>query len=289
MTTVSIGIPSYNEESNIKTILESVICSNLNSIDLSEIIISDDSTDDTPNIVKQFMKNHSKKIIFLHNNKRRGAANAWNDIIQNATGQIIVLYDADVKPNPNCTLELVNKLNNNVGICASNPRAIPGQGIPAQGTIFVNDWLESVRKRQISEYTVMGRGLSIRSDIAKKITLPESLIAIDLYIQSKVIEMGYDVVFNPNAIVQFKPAKTFGDFSSQVIRASKGHDQLKKLGYGVKNHLPLKTAIVEYIRVALRNPSGALSTCLCYIMIPFYMSRLNNVDTALWHTAQSTK
>lgn len=289
MTTVSIGIPSYNEESNIKTILESVICSNLNSIDLSEIIISDDSTDDTPNIVKQFIKNHSKKIIFVHNRKRRGAANAWNDIIQNATGQIIVLYDADVKPNPNCTLELVNKINNNVGICASNPRPIRGQGIPAQGTIFVCDWLESVRKRQISEYTVMGRGLSIRSDIAKKITIPKSVIAIDLYIQSKVMEMGYDVVFNPNAIVQFKPAKTFVDFSSQVIRASKGHGQLKKLGYGLKNQLTLKTAMVEYIRVALRNPNGALSTCLCYFMIPFYMSRIKNIDSALWHTARSTK
>jgi biofilm PGA synthesis N-glycosyltransferase PgaC len=289
LTTVSIGIPSYNEESNIKSILESVISSNLNSIDLSEIIVSDDSTDDTPHIVKQFMKNHSKKIIFLHDNKRRGAANAWNGIIQNATGQIIVLYDADVKPNPNCTLELVNKINNNVGICASNPRPVPGQGIPAQGTIFVSDWLESVRKRQISEYTVMGRGLSIRSDIAKKITIPESLIAMDLYIQTKVMEMGYGVVYNPNAIVQFKPAKTFVDFSSQVIRASKGHDQLKKLGYKAKNQLALKTAIVEYIRVALRNPSGALSACLCYIMIPFYMSRISNVDTALWHTAKSTK
>jgi glycosyltransferase involved in cell wall biosynthesis len=289
LTTVSIGIPSYNEESNITTILESVICSNLNSIDLSEIIISDDSTDDTPNIVKQFIKNHSKKIIFVHNRKRRGAANAWNDIIQNATGQIIVLYDADVIPNPNCTLELVNKINNNVGICASNPRPIRGQGIPAQGTIFVCDWLESVRKRQISEYTVMGRGLSIRSDIAKKITIPKSVIAIDLYIQSKVMEMGYDVVFNPNAIVQFKPAKTFVDFSSQVIRASKGHGQLKKLGYGLKNQLTLKTAMVEYIRVALRNPNGALSTCLCYFMIPFYMSRIKNIDSALWHTARSTK
>jgi glycosyltransferase involved in cell wall biosynthesis len=289
LTTVSIGIPSYNEESNITTILESVICSNLNSIDLSEIIISDDSTDDTPNIVKQFIKNHSKKIILVHNRKRRGAANAWNDIIQNATGQIIVLYDADVKPNPNCTLELVNKINNNVGICASNPRPIRGQGIPAQGTIFVCDWLESVRKRQISEYTVMGRGLSIRSDIAKKITIPKSVIAIDLYIQSKVMEMGYDVVFNPNAIVQFKPAKTFVDFSSQVIRASKGHGQLKKLGYGLKNQLTLKTAMVEYIRVALRNPNGALSTCLCYFMIPFYMSRIKNIDSALWHTARSTK
>ena len=149
MTTVSIGIPSYNEESNIKTILESVLDSNLHSINLSEIIISDDSTDNTPNIVNQFMKNHSKKIIFLHNDNRRGAGKAWNDIIRNATGEIIVLYDADVKPNPDCTLELINKINNNVGICASNPRAIPSKGIPAQGTIFVGDWLESVRKRQL--------------------------------------------------------------------------------------------------------------------------------------------
>jgi len=98
LTKVTVGIPSYNEQSNIKTILESLIYSNLNSINLSEIIISDDSTDDTPNIVNQFMKNHSKKIIFLHNDKRKGAASAWNDIIQNANGEIIVLYDADVNP-----------------------------------------------------------------------------------------------------------------------------------------------------------------------------------------------
>ena len=75
-------------------------------------------------------------------------------------------------------------------ICASNPKPIADAGIPAKGTIFVSEWLESVRKRQLSEYTVMGRGLSIRSDIAKKISIPEGLIAIDLFIQNKVLEMG---------------------------------------------------------------------------------------------------
>jgi len=289
LTTVSIGIPSYNEGLNINTILESVIFSNLNSIDLVEIIVSDDSTDDTPNIVKQFMENHSKKIIFLHNDKRRGAANAWNNIIQNATGEIIVLYDADVLPEPNCTLELVEKINNNVGICASNPKPIADRGIPAKGTVFVNEWLESVREKQLSEYTVMGRGLSIRSDIAKKITIPEGLIAIDLFLQGKVLGMGYDVIFNPNAIVLFKPAKTFVDFSSQVIRAVNGHNQLKKLRYRLKNRLTIKTGLVEFFHVAMRNPIGAFSTCLCYIMIPFYMTRIKNADSALWHTAQSTK
>lgn len=289
MTTVSVGIPSYNEESNIKRILEKVILSNLNSVDLVEIIISDDSTDDTPNIVKQFMQDHSKKIILLHDDKRRGAGNAWNNIIQHATGEVIVLYDADVIPDLNCTTELVGKIKNNVVICASNPKPITDAGIPAKGTIFVSEWLESVRKRQLSEYTVMGRGLSIRSDIAKKISIPDGLIAIDLFIQNKVLEMGYGVVFNPSAIVLFKPSKTFVDFVSQVVRAVNGHNQLKNLGCHMKNQLTLKTALMEFFRIASRNPVGALSTCICYIMIPFYNKRIKNTDSALWHTAQSTK
>jgi glycosyltransferase involved in cell wall biosynthesis len=289
LTTVSVGIPSYNEESNIKTILGNLIRSNLDSIDIVEIIISDDSTDDTPNIVEQFMQDHSNKIIFLHDDKRRGAANAWNNIMQHATGEIIVLYDADVTPDANCTVELVHKINNNVGICASNARPVRDRGIPAKGTMFVSEWLESVRKKQLSEYTVMGRGLSIRSDIAKKISIPEGLIAIDLYLQNKVLEMGYDVVFNPNAVVIFKPTKTFVDFISQVVRAVNGHNQLKNLGYDVKNKLALITALKEFFRVASKNPLGALSTCICYIMIPFYVKRIKNTDSALWHTAKSTK
>jgi cellulose synthase/poly-beta-1,6-N-acetylglucosamine synthase-like glycosyltransferase len=289
LTTVSVGIPSYNEESNIEIILEKVILSKLDSNDLVEIIVSDDSTDDTPKIVKQFMQDHSKKIILLHDDKRRGAGNAWNNIVQHASGEIIILYDADVIPDDNCTIELVGKVKNNVGICASNPKPIKGVGIPANGTIFVSEWLESVRKRQLSEYTVMGRGLSIRSDIAKKIFVPEDVIAIDLYVQNKVLEMGYDVVFNPDAIVLFKPAKTFVDFASQVVRALNGHNQLIKLGCGTKNKLSLKTAIMELFHVARRCPIGALCTCICYVLIPIYMNRIKNTDSALWHTAESTK
>jgi cellulose synthase/poly-beta-1,6-N-acetylglucosamine synthase-like glycosyltransferase len=289
LTTVSVGIPSYNEESNIKTILEKVILSNLDSIELVEIIVSDDSTDDTPNIVKQFMQEHSKKIILLHDINRRGAGNAWNNIVQRASGEILVLYDADVIPDINCTIELVRKIDKNVGICASNPKPIEDAGIPANSTIFVSEWLESVRKRQLSEYTVMGRGLSIRTDIAKKISIPKGVIAIDLYIQDKVLEMGYDVVFNPNAIVLFKPAKTFVDFVSQVVRALNGHNQLKKIGCCMENRLKLKTALMEFFRIASRRPLGALCTCICYILIPFYMKRIKNADSALWHTAQSTK
>jgi len=105
----------------------------------------------------------------------------------------------------------------------------------------------------------------------------------------KALEMGYDVVFNPSAIVLFKPAKTFIDFVSQVVRAQNGHNQLKNLLSGTKNKLSLKTALLEFFRVAIRHPLGALCTCICYVMIPIYMKGIKNTGSALWHTAQSTK
>ena len=261
----------------------------MESTELSEIIVSDDSNDATPRIVKQFMEDHHQKIVFFHNDKRRGAASAWNNIIQNARGKIIVLYDADVIPNKNCIMELVNKINNNVVICASNPKPIQDQGISAKGSIFISNWLELVRKKQLSQYTVMGRGLAIRADIAKRVIIPENLIAIDLYIQNQVLNMGYEVVYNPEALVLFKPAKTYVDFCSQVIRAIKGHSQIKNLGYATSNELPLKTSLLELIHASLRNPTGALAACLCYMIVPFYVLRINGMDSALWHTAQSTK
>jgi hypothetical protein len=101
--------------------------------------------------------------------------------------------------------------------------------------------------------------------------------------------MGYEVVFSPEAVVMFKPAKTFVDFCSQVLRAIKGHNQIKKLGYEAKYGLTLKTSILEFIHTALRNPVGAFSACVCYLVMPFYMLRIKNLDSALWHTAQSTK
>jgi len=290
LTTISIGIPSYNEESNILGLLESIIRSEYNRFDLCEIIISDNSTDSTPFKISKFMKSHSKpKIIFLHDKTRGGTANAWNNIIKEARGEIIVLYDADVIPSPNCTSELARKIKNNVGICASNPRPVPGKGIATQGAIFISNWLESVRNRQLSKYTVMGRGLSIRSDIAKRIIIPENVIAIDLFLQLKVLQMGFDIVFNPKALLTFKPAKTFLDFSSQIIRAMYGHNQLKNFEKKFRYRLSLKYIIVDIIHLSLRNPLGATSVCLCYFLLPLYKRKIKGADSYLWYTAHSTK
>jgi hypothetical protein len=136
---------------------------------------------------------------------------------------------------------------------------------------------------------VMGRALAIDSGVAKKIEIPTDMIAIDLYIQCKTLEIGRDVIYNDNAIVYFKPANNMPDITSQVMRAVNGHNQIKHYVSSFGISLPRQVAIAHAVKNAAKDPLGALSVAIGYSLILYYRSRLEHIDTAKWHTATSSK
>jgi cellulose synthase/poly-beta-1,6-N-acetylglucosamine synthase-like glycosyltransferase len=286
---VTIGIPSFNEESNIISLLDAIISGYNESFLINKIIISDDSTDDTSNKIERYIKMHTDIPIELcHSSLRGGAANAWNNIIKKADGDVLVLYDADIIPLPNSTKELVTKIKDNIGICASNPKPFHEEGIVAKSSRCISTWLEMVRRKQVSQYTVMGRALSIPVRLAKKIEIPTNLIAIDLYLQIKVLEMGYRIVYNSNAIVMFRPPTDLLDFTSQNIRAINGHNQILTK-YEDQNRISLKNILYTSLATVIKDPVGAICLATCWFFVPFYQFRIKGTNSALWHTAASTK
>lgn len=290
MQKVTIGIPSYNEAGNIKALLDRIFSVDNHAFQILEILISDDSTDETCSIVRDYcLAGNGDKIKLFHHDKRRGAASAWNEIINHAQGNVIVLYDADVMPDTNCTKELVSSIDGNVVLCASNPQPLLGNGIASRGSVFIGKWLEIVRSKQLSRYTVMGRGLALKSQIAKKIVIPSYIIAIDLYLQNAVLGMGYNIDYNKNARLSFMPASTFEDFSSQVLRAIGGHNQLAGMNKGTKIHLNFKRVITSTVLGAIKDPVGAASAGICFLVLPYFLSRIDNFNSALWNSAKSTK
>jgi glycosyltransferase involved in cell wall biosynthesis len=286
---VSIGIPTFNEEQNILRFLRSLEANTSNNYFISEVIISDDSSDDTPKVIDEFKKNSSMNVRYIHHHERRGTAAAWNEIFEESTGDIIILYDADIILGQNCTQELVSKIQGKVGICASNQKPVQVRGPLGRASFFISKWLESIRNRGLSQYTVMGRALCIYSDLAKKITIPKDIIAIDLYLQCKVIEHGFDIFYNDNALIYFYPANNVSDFISQVLRAANGHKQIRDYLRGSKIRLSTKVALIETIRNISDDPSGALSVVACYTLIPFYMLKLKGINSSKWYIARSTK
>src|SRR5918998_1062846 len=179
---ITIGIPSYNERQNIVNLLRAI---EEQHIPIFEVLISDDSSDDTPNLVRNFAKHSFLDIHIFHHDTRRGAAAAWNEILQKAEGDVVVLYDADTIPHPSCTEQLTSHIKGNVGICASNSQPVQATGTAGRASVFISKWLRSVRLARLSQYTVMGRAVAINSDDARKIEIPIDMIAIDLYIQIK--------------------------------------------------------------------------------------------------------
>ncbi|MCH8004322.1 MAG: glycosyltransferase family 2 protein [Nanoarchaeota archaeon] len=94
---LSIIIPVYNEEKHILEVINRVKKVKLNNI-IKEIIIVDDfSTDSTKKILSE-LKDSSLKIFFHHKNHGKGAA--IRTALKHATGDIILIQDADLEYNP---------------------------------------------------------------------------------------------------------------------------------------------------------------------------------------------
>jgi dolichol-phosphate mannosyltransferase len=98
---LSIIIPAFNEEKTINYILKKVYKVNLKNIEKEIIIINDGSTDDTEKKIKEFLLCHSRENIRLISHKKnQGKGSAIKTGIKMATGDYILIQDADLEYDP---------------------------------------------------------------------------------------------------------------------------------------------------------------------------------------------
>jgi glycosyltransferase involved in cell wall biosynthesis len=102
---LSVVITVYNEEDNIKPLLEATYQA-LEKIDYEVILIEDGSTDSTIKMVKQFANNKTKLIIF---NKNYGQTTALAAGIDMATGEYIATMDGDLQNDPSDLPNMLQK------------------------------------------------------------------------------------------------------------------------------------------------------------------------------------
>jgi len=219
-----------------------------------------------------------------------GASNAWNTIFKKSNGDVIVLLDADIEMERNCIYNLSEKINQNTGLCASNTiPIIKNNNIFSKASAFIAFWLRSIRLHGTSQYTTMGRALALYSEDVKDLEIPNDIIAIDLYLQCKILEKRKNVIYNDAAIIYFKTPLNMSDFLSQVTRAIIGHKQIKEYTKKLSLNISFFIVVEEFIKNAFRYPKYCLALIYCYSILPYsYLKHKKNV-TYLWETATSTK
>lgn len=89
---VSVVTPSFNSENTIKYTIDSVLNQTYKNIEL--IIVDDLSTDNTVNIVKEYIKKDNRVKLFVLKEKG-GASAARNKAIKESHGKYVAFLDAD--------------------------------------------------------------------------------------------------------------------------------------------------------------------------------------------------
>lgn len=105
---LSIIIPVFNEEKTILEILKRVKALDIPDVEKQIILVNDGSTDGTGNAIRNFSSDSNIKIIDHPNNMGKGAAVRTG--IKNATGDYIIIQDADLEYNPKDIEKLVRPI-----------------------------------------------------------------------------------------------------------------------------------------------------------------------------------
>ncbi len=98
---LSIVIPAYNEANTIHFILNKIQEAELiNSITKEIIIVDDCSKDDTQKVLQNYQSNSPLDIQLIRHELNRGKGAALHTGIKHATGDLVIIQDADLEYDP---------------------------------------------------------------------------------------------------------------------------------------------------------------------------------------------
>ncbi len=106
---LSVIVPVFNEERNILSVIEMVLAVRLgDNIEKEIIIVDDGSTDNTKNRIGTLNGIENLRIFYHETNKGKGAA--VKTALRYATGDIVVIQDADLEYNPQDLPKLIEPI-----------------------------------------------------------------------------------------------------------------------------------------------------------------------------------
>ena len=100
---ISIIVPAYNEAATISIVIDKLLnLTFINNIKKEIIIFNDCSIDHTENLIQDIIKrNEGVEIVYLKHEKNSGKGAAIHTGIKNATGDYLIIQDADLEYDPN--------------------------------------------------------------------------------------------------------------------------------------------------------------------------------------------
>ncbi len=216
---VTVVIAAYNEETSIAATVENKLSLEYPPDKLEVLVVSDASTDRTDDIVSRLA---DRGVRLLRQEPRAGKTSALNMAIPMAKGEIIVFSDANSIYAPDALRKLVTNF------------ADPGVGYVTGKMIYANpdgttigDGCSAYMKyenRLREAETRLGSVIGVDGGIdamRRKLYLPMNSDQLPDFVQPlKVVEQGFRVVYEPEALLWEQTLKATDDEYRMRVRVS---------------------------------------------------------------------
>lgn len=240
---VTFLITAYNEEKNIADKLRDTLAQNYPKDKLEVVVASDGSTDRTDEIVRQF-SSHGVRLIRVEG--RVGKTGTQNQAVKMVKGEIIIFSDATTKFDRNAVKNIArNYADPTVGAVSGryeyyNPT---GASIGIGNILFwkYENLIKSCQTRISTITGCCGCIYSVRRTLYEP--LPPDIIS-DLVEPLKILEKGYRIAFEPNAIAHEETTeKAAEEFYMRIRVISRG---MRGMLYMKKLFNPLRYGFVSF-------------------------------------------
>lgn len=286
----SVGIAAYNDEANIRKLLEAMLSQELETVEIAEIIIvASGCTDCTIPIIDEYT-GKDPRIQLIVQGEREGKTSAMNVFLQTAREDICVWESADTLPGKNSIENLV-KLFADPCVGMTGAQKIP-TNVPEHIVGYMSHLRLQMEHQLCLEIPRTGELIAFRKVFNR---LPPDVAMDEAFVEALVIRRGLEVRYAPDAVVYNMGPETLGEFIMQRRRNYAGHLHLvHKYGYRVSS---LETSRV--LRIGLEELWKAvrlISTLVALAGVEFVARALGAYDYyirrdkhVVWDMAWTTK
>ena len=291
--TVTVGIPAYNEETNIENLVLEILDQKQSIFELEKVIVvSDGSTDGTVDKVKN-IKNPLLKA--LNNSERKGKPYRLNQLIDKTKSDILVVLDADTFIKDKLFLEkLIKPIIKYEGDLTSAaveelaPKTFIQKMLKA--SMDFKKFIFTGYREGNNLYTCHGRARAFSRSLYTSIHFGDT-IADDAFSYFFCKANNFKYYFAQDVKVYYQLPKTFTDHEKQSIRFFQAKKDLGKVFakelVQSEYQLPLALTLQSFLRSLIFNP----------LIIPYFaMAVVLNIKSyfakqfnSKWSVAESSK